>query len=68
MDTSFIRIENLQELNVACKLVAAYHNTDSRAPLSDGWDEEIFEMEEDAAKWVLGDDETEEEGIEKSKF
>ena len=61
VDTSFIRIENPQELNMACKLVAAYHNTDSRAPISDGWDEEIFEMEEDAARWVLSNDESDED-------
>ena len=67
VDTSYIRIENPQELNMACKLVAACHNTDSRAPISDGWDEEIFEMEEDAARWVLRDDNSDEDGKDKGQ-
>jgi len=60
IDSEFVRIEGLPELNLACKLVTIYHNTDCRAPLSDGWEDETLEMEARAAG-ILGSESSEED-------
>lgn len=50
LGTSFFRLHTLQELILACKLVASYHNEYvSTAPEEDGWYEETEQMEEEAA-------------------
>jgi hypothetical protein len=65
LDGEHVRIEGLPELKLACQLVSIYHNTDSRYPLSDGWDEETQDIEKKTSDFSIGMDSSEED--EKSK-
>lgn len=61
VDNQFVRIEGIQQLSLACKLICIYHNTDSRAPLSDSWEEETIDIEAKTSGWTMGNDDSDED-------
>jgi len=65
LDGEHVRIEGLPELKLACHLATIYHNTDSRFPLQDGWEEETLDIERRVAATGLGSESSEDD--EKSK-
>jgi hypothetical protein len=61
IDGEHVRIEGLPELKLACQLVTIYHNTDSKLPVSDGWDEETLDIEKNTFDFSMGADSSEED-------
>ncbi len=62
LDGEHVRIKGLSELKLACQLATIYHNTDSRSPLHDGWEEKTLDIERRVAATGLGSESSEDVG------
>jgi hypothetical protein len=56
VDNEHVRLFGLEEIALACKLAAIYHNgPTNNAPFDDGWEEDTLELEARARDLLIGD-------------
>ena len=54
IDNEYVRLFGLEEIALACKLAAIYHNgPTNNAPFDDGWDEDTIELETRARNLLI---------------